>query len=119
MSIALINDPTAMEIRLRYLPISDVQEGMLLGAPLVLSEHGVSNFSLPAGHELTESNLRQMSVRHAECVCIQLPDERSEAERDAAWKASEARLRHIFRSSDLNSPATARLYQAVLAYRRS
>ena len=107
-----------MEIRLRYLPIADAQEGMILGAPLVVTENGVSNFSLPAGHALTETNLRQMSIRQAEFVCVQIPDERSEAERDAEWKASEARLRHIFRASNLEEPVVAKLYSAVLSYRR-
>ena len=108
-----------METRLRYLPIADVQEGMVLGAALVLAENGVSNFSLPAGHELTETNLRQMAVRHAEFVCVQVPDERGEAERDAEWKASEARLRHIFRATRPGDPVMGKLYEAVLAFRRT
>lgn len=107
-----------MEIRLRYLPIADVSEGMILGAPLVLSEHGISNFSLPAGHSLTETNLRQMAVRHAEFVCVQQNDERSDAEREAERKADELRLRHIFRASNFDNPVMSRLYEAVLAFRR-
>lgn len=107
-----------MEVRLRYLPIADATEGMILGAPLVLSEHGRNTFSLPVGHALTESNIRQMNVRHAEFVCIQIPDQRSVEERDAEWAASETRLRHIFRSANLKNPAMSRLYEAVLAFRR-
>lgn len=107
-----------MEIRLRYLPIVDVQEGMVLGAPLVLTEHGVNTFSLPAGHALTETNLRQMSIRHAEFVCVQQTDERSAQEREAEWEAAEARLKHIFRASNLDDPLMAHLYSAVLAFRR-
>lgn len=108
-----------METRLRYLPISEVKEGMVLGVPLVLSEHGVSNFSLPVGHALTETNIRQMSVRHAEFVCVQQLDERSEAERLAEYKAAEARLKHIFRASNRDDPVISRLYEAVLAFRRA
>ena len=107
-----------MEIRLRYLPLADVQEGMVLGAPLVVIEHGVSTFSLPAGHALTETNLRQMSIRHAEFVCVQMQDERTETERMGEWNAAEARLRHIFRAADLDDPVMANLYSAVLAYRK-
>lgn len=107
-----------METRLRYLPISDVSEGMILGAPIVLSEHGITSFSLPAGHELTETNLRQMAVRHAEFVCVQVPDERSEEERNGEWKMAEQRLRHIFRAVDLHDPVISRLYEAVVAFRR-
>lgn len=106
-----------MAIRLRYLPLSDVTEGMVLGAPLVLPEHGVSTFGLPMGHVLTETNLHQMAVRHAEFVCIQQEDTRSDDERAAEIAASEARVRHIFRSADLSQPLMARLYGAVLAYR--
>lgn len=107
-----------METRLRYLPISDVEEGMVLGAPVVPIDHGVSDFSLPAGHALTESNIHQLAVRHAEFVCVQLPGERSPEEREAEWAMNEMRLQHVFRSADLNDPTMARLYQAVLAFRR-
>lgn len=108
-----------METRLRFLPIADVTEGMVLGSPLVLSEHGVSNFSLPAGHELTETNLRQMLIRHAEYVCIQIADQRSDEERAKEWASAEARVKHIFRSSNLNDPVLERLHNAVLAFRRT
>lgn len=107
-----------MEPRLRYLPIADATEGMILGAPMALSENGRNTFSLPAGHALTESNIRQMNVRRAEFVCIQIPDQRSLEERDAEWAASETRLRHIFRSADLKNPLMSRLYEAVLTFRR-
>lgn len=106
-----------MDMRLRYLPIHEVEEGMTLAAPVVLTEHGVSNFSLPAGHVLTETNLRQMVLRHAEFVCVALPDERSDEAREADKKASEARLRQIFRSADLHDSLMSRLFEALLAYR--
>lgn len=108
-----------METRLQFLPIAEAEEGMVLGAPVVLPEHGVSNFNLPAGHTLTESNIHQMAVRHAEFVCIETPDERTPEEREAEWSINETRLRQIFRAADLEDPTMARLYQAVLAFRRS
>ena len=108
-----------MDTRLRYLPISDAEEGMILGAPVVLAEQGVSNFSLPVGAVLSESNIHQMAVRHAEFVCVAVADERSADERAAEWAAGETRLRHIFRSADLEAPTIARLYQAIANYRRS
>lgn len=92
---------------------------MTLGAPLMLAEHGVMSFSLAAGHVLTESNIRQMTVRHAEFVCVLQADTRSDAERAAAWLDAETRLQQIFHCADLTQPATAGLYQAVLAYRRA
>jgi hypothetical protein len=108
-----------MAIRLRYLPLPEVSEGMVLGAPLVLVEHGVITFSLPAGHALTVSNLQQMNVRHAEYVCVQEEDLRSDGERETAWLHAEERLQRIFRAADMSQPAVARLYEAVLAYRRA
>ncbi|MGE5472435.1 MAG: hypothetical protein ACM3X0_16695 [Bacteroidota bacterium] len=115
----MIPDGPAMETRLHYLPIADAEEGMVLGAPVVLPEHGVSNFSLPAGHTLTDSNIHQMAVRHAEFICVQVPDERSPEEREAEWAVNEMRMEHIFRAADLDQPVMARLYQAVLNFRRS
>lgn len=108
-----------MNFYLRYLPLPDVSEGMVLGAPLILTENGVISFSLPAGHVLTESNLQQMKVRHAEFVCVQEVDRRSDAERADAWAQAEARLQRIFRAADLRQSAMAGLYEAVRAFRRT
>lgn len=108
-----------MNHRLRYLPLPEVAEGMMLGTQLVLADHGVIRFSLPAGHALTEANLRQLAVHQAEFVCIQEEDKRSDAEREREWAVQEQRLAHIFRAADMGEPAVAGLYQAVLAYRRS
>lgn len=108
-----------MNYRLRYLPLPEVTEDMVLGAPVALVEHGVIRFSLPAGHALTEANVRQLAVHRAEYVCIRDDDPRSDEEREREWAAAEQRLDHIFRKADLDDPALAGLYQAVLAYRRS
>lgn len=110
---------STVPVRLRYLPLPEVTAGMVLGAALILTEKGVISFSLPAGHELTESNLQQMRVRHAEFVCVQEVDQRSDAERTEAWMQAEARLQHIFRAADLQQPTLASLYEAVRAFRRS
>jgi len=108
-----------METRLRYLPITDATEGMILGAPVVLSEQGINSFKLPAGHALTETNIHQMALRHAEFICIEVPDERSPEEREAEWAVEEMRVNQIFRAADLNDPIMARLHAAVLNFRRS
>src|SRR5574343_802491 len=110
--------PATPNVHPRYLPLPEVAAGMVLGAPLVIAEKGVISFSLPAGHELTESNLHQMRVRRAEFVCVLEVDSRSEAERAEAWARAEARLQRIFRAADLRQPAMAGLYEAVLAFRR-
>ena len=106
-----------MEIRLRYLPITDACEGMVLGAPLTITENGVRTYSLPAGHVLTETNLHQISIRHAEFVCVQQSDERTPEERENQRLAAEIRLKHIFRAASKDNPAMVRLYDSIFAYR--
>lgn len=106
-----------MNYRLHYLPLPDIAPGMVLGAPLILTEKGVISFSLPLGHVLTASNLQQMKVRQAEFVCVQEVDSRSDAECAAARAQAEARLQRLFRAADLRQPAVASLYEAVRAFR--
>lgn len=90
---------------------------MVLGAPLTIAEHGVTNFFLPAEHELTESNIRQIALRNGEFVCINEVDERSDEVRAAELAAVQQRLDKIFSLADLSRPAMAGLRAAVMAYR--
>ena len=106
-----------MKTRLRYIALSEAEEEMVLGAPLTIAEHGVTNFSLPAGHVLTEQNIRQIALRHGEFVCIAVPETRSDAECAEALAQAQARLDVIFSLVDRHRPAIAGLYKAVLAYR--
>lgn len=106
-----------MSVRLRYLPMQEIEAGMVLGHQLVLSERGVAVLNLPEGHVLTEANLAQLRARHAEYACIAAADTRSEAERQQLRQEQEARLRSIFRNADLEQAATRGLFDAVLAYR--
>jgi len=107
-----------MATHLQFLPLEEADEGMVLGAPLVLTEHGVMTYRLPAGHRLTESNLRQLAVHHGEFVCVEVEDLRNEAERQNQWLQHEKRLAHLFRRADLSNLALAALYQAVTRFRR-
>jgi len=106
-----------MRQHLRYLPLPEVVEGMVLGAPLAVAEHGVTNFTLPAGHVLTDSNLRQIALRHGEFACIAEDDPRSDEAREAERAHHQSRLDTIFSRADRSKPAIAGLYAAVLAYR--
>lgn len=108
-----------MATRLRCLPFSSLEPGMVLGAALRVPEQGVISFLLPAGHELTESNLSQMAVRHAEYACIEAVDSRTDEVRDMEWAASEKRQQEIFQLADLQQPALAGLYDAVLRWKKS
>lgn len=106
-----------MKQRLRYLPLSDVVEGMVLGATLQLAVSGVANFTLPEGHTLTESNIRQIALRHGEFVCIAEEDLRSEEAYMADLAIIKSRLEQIFSRADRSHPSIAGLHAAVLAYR--
>ena len=108
-----------MASRLRCLPFSGVEVGMVLGASLTVPEYGVVSFMLPAGHALTESNLHQMAIRHAEYVCVCQEDNRSDAEREIEWAASEQRLAEIFAMANLTQPLMSSLYDAVNRFRKS
>lgn len=106
------------QTRLHYIPLGRAVPDMVLGMPLVLTENGVVRFNLPAGHRLNQANLDQLKSRHAEIVCVEEPDTRSPAEREAAWEHAEKELDNIFQMADLNNPMVNNLRQAVLNYRR-
>lgn len=106
-----------MATRIRYLPFEDVVPGMVLGAPLTISEQGVTTFTLPTGHPLTESNLEQIAQRNGEWACIEEADARSAEERAAELLAIRERQDQIFAQADRNQPAIEALYDAVLRYR--
>lgn len=106
-----------MPTRIRYLSIEEVAAGMVLGAPLVVAEQGVTTFTLPAGHTLSESNLEQILQRNAEWVCVVEEDPRSEAERAADVQAIREGLDFLFSQADRSQPAIEALHAAVLRYR--
>ena len=58
----------SLRTRPRYLPISEAEPGMVLGAPLDALEHGFLSVSLPEGHTPTEENMQQLRARRAEFI---------------------------------------------------
>ncbi len=109
--------PGPRRMRKHYVPFGEVEADMVLGEPISLTERGVLRFSLPAGHALTEGNLRQLAAHHAEFVCILVPDTRSDEEIAAESAAAAARVMEIFSRANLANPAVAALFDRVLAYR--
>lgn len=103
--------------RRHYLPFHEAAAGMILGEPVRLTDRHVVRFALPAGHELTEGNLRQLATHNAEFVCVALPDSRSDEEVAADAAAAAARVMNIFEGADLSRPALGALFERVLAYR--
>lgn len=110
--------PSQNTQRIHYLPLGLAVPGMVLGAPLVLMEHGVVRFNLPVGHVLTDANLEQLRTRHAEIVCVQEPDTRTSEQREAEWAQEEARVKRVFQLADMKQNLVRSLFQSVLAYRR-
>ncbi|MDE2440290.1 MAG: hypothetical protein KGP14_04640 [Betaproteobacteria bacterium] len=106
-----------MVTRIRYLPIEDVASGMVLGAPLAITELGVTTFTLPAGHQLTDSNMTQIAQRNAEWACIEEDDPRSDEQRAADQQATRAYLHSLFGQADGSRSAIVALCDAVLRYR--
>lgn len=106
-----------MRTRTHYIPLETAAAGMALGAPVNVVTSGVMRFSLPAGHKLTEDNLRQLTIHRAEYIFVAEPDTRSDAKvaEDAALAAR--RLMQIFENADLSDGTTAALFDQVLAFR--
>ena len=106
-----------MRTRTQYIPIEEAESGMVLGAPAVVSQHGMVRYSLPAGHVLTEDNLRQLKAHQAEFVFIAIPDTRSDEQVAVDAALAARRTMEIFAGADLSDPTMAYLFDYVLAYR--
>jgi len=104
-------------VRKHYLPVTEVAPGMVLGDAIFLSERKLLRFSLPAGHTLTEDNLRQLIAHRAEFVCIAMPDQRTDEEVSLAAANSAGQVMKIFEGADLSRPAIAALFDRILAFR--
>ena len=103
-----------MRTRKLYIPIAEATVGMVLGEGV---RDAYRMTYLPAGLQLSEENLHQLAVHHAEFICILAPDERSEAGIANDTAAATRRVRDIFKAADMAHPVTAALFQQVLAYR--
>jgi hypothetical protein len=106
-----------MRVRHLVIPIEQAQAGMVLGQPLEVVYRRMLGLTLPAGHVLTEENLNQLSVHHAECICIDQADNRSDEQ--VAIDAAQAahRVMALFEGADLSEPHMAAFFDQILAYR--
>lgn len=109
--------PISRDKRLRYLPFDEIEVGMTIGQPVNITDRSILRLHLPAGHVLTEGNLRQLYANGAEFVCIALPETRSDEEIAADAAASAGRTLRIFEHADLSEPTMAALFDRVLGYR--
>ena len=106
-----------MRTRLLYIPISEAQVGMVLGAPLSVVYRGMLSLTFPDGHALTDENLHQLGAHFAEFMCIAKPDERSDEQVAIDAAAAAGRVRQIFDGADMSNPTMAALFDQVLIYR--
>ena len=108
-----------MRTRILYIPISEAEVGMALGAPLNVVHRGRLNLSLPVGHVLTEENLQQLSAHFAEFICVVQPDTRSDDVFATEQALAVTRVTQIFEGADLSDPTMASLFEQVLGFRTS
>lgn len=104
-------------MRTHYIPIEQAEAGMVLGAPVVISQHGIVRYSLPSGYPLTADNLRQLKAHQAEYLFIATPDARSDEQIAVDAALAARRTMEIFAGADLEDPTMAMLFDQVLAYR--
>jgi hypothetical protein len=108
-----------MRYRYQYVSTQMARPGIALGSAANAVVGGAVSFSLPAGHVLTEDNIRQLQVHKVEFIFVVCEDVRSDAQvaEDAAQAA--ARVLRVFADADLSVPCMAALFDQVLAYRSS
>lgn len=102
---------------MHYLPLAELEAGMVLAMPMHVVVGGQLRFSLPATHILTADNLRQLAAHHAEFAFVALPDERSDEEIAVESALAARRTMQIFAGADLGNPHMAALFDQVLIYR--
>lgn len=106
-----------MRVRHLVIPMEQAQSGMVLGQPLEVVFRRMLGLTLPAGHTLTEENLNQLRAHHAEFICIDQADHRSDEQ--VAIDAAQAarRVLTLFEGADLSAPHMAAFFDQVLAFR--
>ena len=106
-----------MRTRTHYIPIVEAEPGMVLGAPVVITNNGMVRLKFPARHILTKDNLHQLTAHHAEFIFVAEPDGRSDEQVAVDAALSARRTMEIFAGADLTDPTLAALFDQVLAYR--
>lgn len=103
-----------MRTRKHYLPIAHATVGMVLAESVQDAYHRTY---LPAGTALTGEHLQQLTVHHAEYICVGVPDERTDAQIASDVALASARVVELFEPADMQDPMMAALFNQVLLYR--
>lgn len=106
-----------MRNRFRYLPIIEVEAGMVLALPVNVVNHGVLRLSMPAGFELTDDSVHQLIAHRAEFIYVIEPDRRTDEKVASDAAAMAGRVLHVFAGADLADPVMAALFDQVVIYR--
>ena len=108
-----------MRTRRQYIPFTEIKPGMVLGETVQVIQRGLLSMVLPSGHSLTPDNVDQLHARHAEFVCIDQPDERSDAQIAFDTEQAVHRVQEVFKGCNLEDPTLLALFDQVMAYRTS
>lgn len=106
-----------MRIRPRYISLIDAEPGMVMGAQLNVTHNGYFLMSLHVGHTLTEDNLIQLRLHHAEYLFVTEPDTRTDEQIAIDTAVAAHRVMEIFADADLTNPIIATLFNQVIIYR--
>lgn len=104
----------AMRTRKHYLPIAHAAVGMVLAEPV---QDAYRRTYLPADIALTDEHLQQLAARHAEYICIAVPDERSDEQVAIDVALASRRVIALFQHANLQDPVMSALFNQVLLYR--
>lgn len=106
-----------MHTHTRYIPIFEVEVGMVLASSISLTNHGFLTVKLARGHALTASCIEQLIMRGAEYLEIIEFDTRAAEDMALDNVVATRRVQEIFAGADMSNPATAELFLQILRYR--
>ena len=101
-------------VRTRFLAVELAAPGMVL-SKAAKTQH--MHTLLAAGALLNDENIRQLRVHGVEFITVGSPDHRTPKEVATQARDAAHGVRAVFRDADVTQPATAALFNCVLAYR--
>ena len=108
-----------MKTRRQYIPVTEIEPGMVLGETVQVVERGLLSMALQPGHLLTPDNVSQLNAHHAEFICIDQPDDRSDEQIALDTEQAAHRVQEIFKDCNMDDPTLLALFDQVMAYRNS
>ncbi|MDD2808610.1 hypothetical protein [Rhodoferax sp.] len=106
-----------MRTRHLFLPMDQVQPGMVLAEEANVVQGQYLSMTLATGHTLTEENISQLRSCQAQYVFIAQPDTRSNEQIAVVVSETARRTLELFAGADLSQPHMAAFFDQVLVYR--